>query len=239
MKISLITVCCQRWQFLAKSLPSWKLLPDRGTTFVVTYTFDDPPADLEGFTLLTIDADRFHKARALNAAARIAVETDDPDYLLFIDSDIVVRDPRVFSRALDREPRPDFVLDSVHAPGEELSHDDPERGDRGKRGTHLVRPELFFQIGGYDQRLIGWGFEDNNLYIRYQQVSESFALYNRRHLFHIPHSDEMRAHLNPDGEDIGASILRNLATAKHNVDLYGDSWKHDFGYPRIELSPQS
>ncbi len=235
MKISLITVCAQRWQFLAKALPSWKVLPDRGRIFVATYSFDTPPSDLQGFTLLTIEADRFHKARALNAAARIAVEADQPDYLLFIDSDIIVRDPRVFSAALHRDPRPDFVLDSLHAPNGEISKEDPEMADRGKRGTHLVRPELFFKIHGYDQRLIGWGFEDNNLYIRYQEVSSNFALYDRRRLFHIPHSDQVRAKLNPQGEDLGDSIKRNLKTAKDR-DVFGDSWKHEIGYPRIEQS---
>lgn len=218
-------------------MPSWRVLPDVGNTFVATYGFDTIPSGLDELYLVTIEAERFHKTRALNCAAKVAMQVDRPDYFLFIDCDIVIRDPQVFARTLQGNPLPEVVVDSPHAWQHEMVAEDPEIRDRGKRGTHLVRPELFFRLHGYDQRIIGWGLPDVNLYHRYARVTENHSVFDRRLILHLPHSDALRVRLNPQPETLGESVQRNLQVHSQQFDLYGESWREEMGYPSFSERP--
>jgi SAM-dependent methyltransferase len=240
VNFSIITVCVDRWEFLRRSLPTWQAVPKVARIVIATYDFDPVPAWLSGVTLLRIDAPQFHRTRALNAAATYAIETDHPTYLLFIDADMLVKDPLVFHRALDRNPVPDYVVDSEYAL-RELNNQlvvvgDPEKNDRGKRGTHAVRSELFAQINGFDQRLKGWGIDDLNLYTRYRTVSSNHAFYERAVFEHQPHDDRLRASNNPQGTTLDDQLMANMKIHKEHFDARGESWRHEMGYPKLRVT---
>jgi SAM-dependent methyltransferase len=239
LSFSIITVCVDRWEFLRRSLPTWRDIPNVARIVVATYDFDTVPDWLSGVTLLSIDAPQFHRTRALNAAAMYTLETDKPTYLLFIDSDVLVKDPLVFHRPIERILAPDYVLDSDFAIPQLKRHlvdaDDPENGDRGKRGTHAVRSELFAGINGFDQRLKGWGFDDLNLYARYRTASSNHAVYERELLDHQPHGDQLRSSQNPAGATLDDQLMVNMKTHNEHFDPRGESWRHELGYPKVSV----
>jgi glycosyltransferase involved in cell wall biosynthesis len=228
---SIVTICVRRWDYLLRSLPGWRALPGRKNIFVVTYAFDDiPRAGLEQEHVVVIDSRPFHLTKARNTGARAAKQTDGPDYLLFIDADIVMADGPLFVKPL--EAGPDCVLDAPHAILDLRpslgGQRDPERTVRGLRGTHFVKPELFFKINGYNQQMKGWGYEDLDLFGRYARASGNVAYYDRSALRHQVHSDMVRRQM--QAEPLEVTLRRNKAVA-------AGAWAGDFGYASFEIRP--
>jgi hypothetical protein len=212
--------------------------------FVGTYASDDVPAGFEDTHRVVVEAEPFHRTRLLNCVARVALERDDPEYLLFTDADIEVVDGGLFEAAVTSASRPDYVLDHTRALSPHLplsrewllgSLDDPESKSPGKRGTHLVRSELFFDLNGFDQRIVGWGPDDVNLYARYAETSDRVAYYDRAGIVHLDHPDELRSELNPDGISKLVSNVKNYKVHLEEYDLRGRSWADEFGYPEYSV----
>jgi len=231
---SLITTCVKRWDFLARSLPTWLALPGRSNIFVVSYEFDSiPEKGLEQAHVIVVKADEFHRTRALNLGAMLAKKVDSPEYLLFTDADILIRSGSLFSQFMSTGANPDYLLDSRYALGREglpMEHD-PEAKMRGIRGTHWVRSDFFFSVGGFNQHLSGWGHDDVDLYSRYQKQSKNVAFYDRYALFHQPHPDAQRTQLQQETPE--QSMLRNREIAKQASDP--QSWAAALGYPAYEI----
>lgn len=240
-RLALVTVCYDRWSFLDRVRPSWRRLSGPPPVFAATYEDDDVSTAPDDIYRVTVPPSPFHLTRVRNCAAAAARDTVDPEYLIFIDSDIEVLDPDALLAPLGDVGTPphDYILDSPFAISDELlfgSGDDPEKQERGKRGTHLVRADFFFEVGGYDQRFIGWGLDDRNLYLRYARVSERRAYYDRTALRHLSHGGELRTRHNPDGVSSVAGRLANLRTHLERLDVYGRAWADDFGYPEWSLT---
>lgn len=237
-QVTIVTVCYERWGFLARTRPTWLDLPGPPDVYVATYRTDEVPAGIDDVHLIEVDAEPFHKTRLQNCAAQVVRERESPEYILFIDCDIGVIDGGVFDDALTAGEPPDFVLDSPYALSKELlvrSPEDPEYSDRGKRGTHLVRSETFFEVGGYDQRIRGWSIDDMNLYRRYREASDRVAFYDRRKVFHVEHSDELRGLNNPDGISHSLSLVKSVRITMESDDGHGRAWADEFGYPDYSL----
>ncbi|MCF8532016.1 MAG: SPASM domain-containing protein [Reyranella sp.] len=64
--------------------------------------------------------------------------------------------------------------------------------DLGFSGRVAVRRELFFDIGGYDEDMIAWGYEDMDLYNRLGRSGLRLAPMERQYLSAIPHEDDQR-----------------------------------------------
>ena len=244
VQFAVLTTCFQRWEPLARVLPSWQLL--HGVRrIVIGHRVDDPPPPLgaggnPGVELIGVEDSVFHIARLRNCVAGVVRADESITHLLFIDGDIMVLDPMVFAAAFavaGGVAPVDVAVDSPFAvrlrvedcqrPG------DPEHmGDRGKRGTHAVRKELFFSINGYDQRLIGWAGEDINIYRRYALAGARIGWYDRRRIAHLAHGDAARERANPPGESAMQSLMRNRRITFESSDLLGESWRDSFGYPR-------
>jgi hypothetical protein len=237
---SIVTTCAKRWEFLAQSLPSWLAMPGRRNVFVVTYAFDQIPKHglEEAHVVVVKGAPKFHRTRALNLGAMVARSTDNPQYLLFTDADIVIRAGSLLLQNISDGETPDYVLDSRYALGwrrQGLPREfDPELRGRGIRGTHLVRSELFFRVNGFNQHLIGWGFDDLELYSRYRQQSSKLSFYDRNALFHQPHDDAQRGEL--QDATIKESLNHNKDQAEQHDDPLGSSWAAELGYPDYEIT---
>jgi predicted glycosyltransferase involved in capsule biosynthesis len=65
----------------------------------------------------------------------------------------------------------------------------------GGYGTIIVRRRMFDAVGGYDERMEGWGGSDDDLYLRLTLHGFKFANIPERYLTHIDHPEEVR-HVN-------------------------------------------
>ena len=66
-----------------------------------------------------------------------------------------------------------------------------ERGahiSKGRGGWLAASPETWYNLGGWDERLEGWGYEDNALYRRAAELGIPFIEYRMQELVHHDHA---------------------------------------------------
>lgn len=233
-RLAALTTCYRRWDYLRRALPSWRALHGLQRIVVGYLDADPPPAVIPGVELVRVADQLFHITRLRNYLSQCVHEDAGITHLLFIDADIVVKDPLVFALPPGTQALVDSPFAVVDRAENAVRPGDPERAnggiDRGKRGTHLVCKRLFAALGGYDQRLVGWSGEDVNLYHRYAKSGARIGFYNRAGIEHIPHGERERALPNPNGESTTESRIRCHAITFQQPDLYGESWRESFGY---------
>jgi glycosyltransferase involved in cell wall biosynthesis len=98
----------------------------------------------------------------------------------------------------------------------------------GGYGTMVVRRHMLDAVGGYDERMEGWGGSDDDLYLRLTLHGFQFAYIPERLLTHIDHSEEAR-HVNmsirgrKESQLINAGIVRQHGL--WSKDLYASTHK--------------
>lgn len=184
----------------------------------------------------------FNKARAQNLGAAAS----DHPYLFFCDCDIVV-EPEVIADLLERlrsKPGSFATLAGVReselnsrggrhvvcfgyelrirtADGRELRifdhEEDAEDGTRQAPGLLMVRRGDFLAVNGYNSRLEGWGWEDQDMISRLtlggglERISEGQAV-------HLSHDDEARIAAYPPCRDRWENRDRVFRQALANYD---------------------
>lgn len=133
-------------------------------------------------------------AFARNAGAR----NTRRDIIGFIDSDLVL-DPRILQKVIEFIPKyANAVCVNVYRmPQEPNSYIfrelTPEmfehnlrtgrRDNAGKGGCFFIERSLFEQIHGYDERLYGWGWEDNDLFRRLDNYKKKIVNLTTERIF--------------------------------------------------------
>jgi glycosyltransferase involved in cell wall biosynthesis len=102
----------------------------------------------------------------------------------FIDADLVL-DPRIFKKTLEIVPSlgkgtcvnvyrmPFGPKSPIYKELDEIRFINNlvigRRDNAGKGGCLFIERDIFFRIRGYDERLYGWGYEDDDLYSRLEK----------------------------------------------------------------------
>lgn len=174
---SIVVTCKGRLEHLKRSLPAML----RQATEVVVVDFDCPDATSAWVAghhpaarvVKVGAAPIFNAARARNLGAAAA----RGDWLFFIDADIVPGD-RLRESLL---PGLDPVFFYRPAPMQ-----------RQFWGTLLVPRARFLQVDGYDEVIVDYGGEDDDLYLRLQQAGMRQSNYPAQWLSEIPHDNALR-----------------------------------------------
>jgi Glycosyl transferase family 2 len=123
----------------------------------------------------------FHMAHAKNAAHRLA----SGDILVNLDAD------NWFEPGFAEETASLFTRDARVIAGF-------GRYQRGCMGRIAIRRADFLALGGYDEELKGWGYEDADLARRAVSSGIETRRLNQRHALALQHSDEERMQFTPD-----------------------------------------
>jgi predicted glycosyltransferase involved in capsule biosynthesis len=98
----------------------------------------------------------------------------------------------------------------------------------GGYGTIVVHRHMLDAVGGYDERMEGWGGSDDDLYLRLTLHGFQFAYIPEGLLSHIDHSEEAR-HINMMIRGRKESQLRNADIVRQHglwsKDLYASTHK--------------
>jgi GT2 family glycosyltransferase len=188
MKITYVTTCKGRLHHLARTLPVAAGQP-AVDCIVVDYGCPDGAGDWvrenhPGVKVVRVaDDPGFNLARARNLGAAQA----QSEWLAFIDADVVLA-PDFFAR-----------VSSALSPGHYFL---PGSNDPNTWGSMLVERSAFLAVGGYDEAIVGWGGEDNDLYEALSLNGIRRAHYRGDLVTPIRHSDEERTqfHGNKDIE---------------------------------------
>jgi hypothetical protein len=154
----------------------------------------------------------FHMAHAKNAAHRLA----RGEILVNLDAD------NSFEAGFAEE-----VLGLFEGEGRVIARFSPFR--RGCMGRVALRRADFFALGGYDESLRGWGYEDADLLRRALKLGLHEKHFNPRHALALQHSDEERLRFTPGGNK-RQQHRRNQVTSNANLSAgrfvanAGQSW---------------
>ena len=188
MGLSIVTVCLYRREHLLATAPKVAAWPHHGEHLIVDWSSAVPlrreelPADPR-IRLLRVEGEpRWNLCRAYN----FAVAQARGEWLLKLDA--------------DAWPTEAFAPDQ---PGLRLEGDGSgERGPlcafgsgpEGRKGQFLIERGLFEAVGGFNELLVGYGFDDKDLLARLLQHSgEMAAKLPQEWIGVIAHSDAERA----------------------------------------------
>lgn len=181
--ISLVTTAMNRTDFLKQTIPTW-LYKNFREIIIVDWSSNTPIiqdmpeiALNEKVKIIRIDDKKhFHLSAARNIGARQATGK----YLLFIDADIKITGDLVKS-VVDRK----FYRGRSGVTGKSTS------------GTCLIPRINFESVSGYNQQIVTWGYEDNDLYNRLERSGLRKNTFLKGSISHIDHSDELRIENRP------------------------------------------
>jgi glycosyltransferase involved in cell wall biosynthesis len=186
VSVSYITTCMDRLEFLKQSLPAMLAQPD-AECVVVDYSCpqrcgewverEHPSARV----VRVPDQTEFNYARARNAGAAAA----QAPWLCFIDCDFVLVPG--FGAVLRQMLRPGCTFHSGKA-----GPDGVVRLEGPPWGPVLIRAEDFTRVGGYDEVIRGWGYEDNDFVNRTLDIGLTRVGYPRDLFHNIDHDDTVR-----------------------------------------------
>jgi hypothetical protein len=145
----------------------------------------------------------FNKAWGFNVGAKVA----HGDVLFFCDADLLL-DPgalmsgltycsrralavKPFDRLIDLDPADTQAILAGAAPDFERADASTRRGEREGLcfcgGAFFMRASLFHALGGFDERYLGWGAEDDAMTFRIQRTTAELAVIERRAAVHLWH----------------------------------------------------
>ncbi|OOZ39315.1 hypothetical protein BOW53_12215 [Solemya pervernicosa gill symbiont] len=141
----------------------------------------------------------------LSAARNAAIDHATGEWLLFIDADALLA-PKFISTIFSRITT------------ESALRTDPVNADKEKMGTFLIKRKLFDKIGGYDDVMQGWGYEDIDLYLRMERAGHLLYIMSDELIDTITHSDKIRTD-NYKWKDVNLSRGINRYYARIKLDI--------------------
>jgi glycosyltransferase involved in cell wall biosynthesis len=196
-KVSIVTTCKNRWDFLKESLSTWLnrgfaevVIVDWSSETSVSSQIEKMPHGQNLVSVIRVDGeDIFNAGMARNTGARQLLN----EYLLFIDSDMVIKNWDLTS-GISLVPGRFY-----HGP-----HNIPPFG------TSLVRAADFRAVNGYSELYTAYGWEDNDLYNRLETNGLQRCLYDDRIVEHKDHDDELRSqHRDQKGRKLHETVWDN------------------------------
>ena len=193
-RISLTTGCLNRTDYLVRALDSWLAAPEIDEVVVVDWgnrvplrealrRFDDPR-----IVIARVDGQRGWKhSKCHNLEMRLSAG----DLILRIDSDCLLG-PGFFA-AHPVKPGMFYAGNWRLAPG---------MNEKGLSGTVYLRRSDMLGVGGYNERLLHYGYEDDDFYERLAMAGLSRADLNLGTLSHLHHPDRCRY----ENEEIEAGL---------------------------------
>lgn len=142
----------------------------------------------------------FHMAHAKNVAHRLA----SGDVLINLDAD------NAFEAGFAEEVASLFADDARAIVKFHGYH-------AGCSGRIALRRDDFYRLGGYDEELVGWGYEDQDMIARAKRVGLAIRHFSKEHALAIQHHDSERLRFYADKRK-GNSNAQNRATSHRKVE---------------------
>lgn len=181
LPVSLIAACMDRNEILSASLSSWAQIPNLHQIVIVDWASNQTCAGLPQLQhmLQTGNVSLIHVQNtqqwALSRAYNLAASFATGDYLLKVDCDTTLN-----SNFLATHPLPQPGHYYTVAWGTERNTNEEKL-----RGVWMASREDFASVGGYDERIVEYGFEDTDLYNRFNTLASlkpvNFNLDTMRH----------------------------------------------------------
>lgn len=209
-KISIIVACMNRYENLKQCVENWMSYKDELYEIIILDYGSKIPLEnsdihrlSKNIKLYRTEADHWHLTRAYNIAAQQVTG----DIILKMDADYIIK-PGFFEH-------------------HKMSYNSFMYGGGGVGGLYgflSVYKNNFFLVNGYNERLINYGHDDKDIFLRLQFTAGLCPVkVNKNLLYHIPHSYQSRIENQNTKESIRSSCRKNVESARNNPWLSTDS----------------
>lgn len=193
--VSLAAVCMGRHDTLKTTIPAWLAVKDANEILVVDWS-SDPPLEntirsipgAERIKIIRVNAEpKWVLSRAYNLAINATryshVIRTDCDY--HIDPDFVNAHRDILSN-----PKPEEAGKTYFAGNYNLARNENEVH---LNGAVFIKRKDFLDIGGYDERIQTYGWDDEDLYTRLGDAGLTKLNISYDHVSHVSHGNSGRA----------------------------------------------
>jgi hypothetical protein len=202
--ISIVCGCMDRQMMLEQALPSWLALPEIGEIVIVDWS---SPAPVRRMTLplrdprirvLRVEGQRRWIA---SKSHNLGVRAASGDVVLRLDSDYVLE--------------PSFLHKHPLSDGEFFSGNwrrARSDNERHLTGVLYVHRRHFMSVNGYNERIVTYGYEDDDLFERLEGAGLKRRDFDLDTVHHLPHDDLARTK-HQDIFDVYSETERNKTLA--------------------------
>lgn len=215
--VSLVTCCMNRTENLLKAIPTWVavggidefIIVDWNSSISVSESLRDAGQMDSRIRILRVDNEpRWILSYAFNLGFRYARR----DSILKVDADILIQ--------------PDFLGKNLLSDGEFIAGDwrHAEKGQEHVNGFFFVRRQDLFKVGGFNEYITTYGWDDDDLYERLDASGLARRLVDLSSIYHMPHEDSLRIEMSDDADRNIVSQLKNdtlfkIRTNKNLVEV--------------------
>ena len=215
---SIVTSCMNRQSYLEQTLPTW-IASNPDEIIIVDWNSEKQDeleilvkqySDKAHIKLIRVNNyDKWSLTKSFNLAFRAC----SFDKVLKLDSDIKLDEKFFFYHNLEKDNN-FFCGDWSKARNENEKH---------TNGVLYVKRNNFFTIGGYNELIEGYGYDDSDLYDRLSQLA-SRQLICLDLVEHILHSNELRIENTKNKNRLDIEIEKNRLISKEL------NWNHKFSF---------
>lgn len=184
--VAIVAACMNRHDTLKKSLPTWLAVKAVHQVVVVDWGSDPPlksivrPGRDARIKLIRVNDE---KSWVLSRAYNLGMNASSCGYILRTDCD--------YSIAADVLSKHNVnTTDSSFYTGNWRAARDTNEAHLN--GAMVVKRDMFFSVGGYDERIQTYGWDDEDLYTRLESKKLSRKNISYDHISHLEHDDASR-----------------------------------------------
>lgn len=184
--VSIVAACQNRHSSLRKVLPTWLAIQSVRQIVLVDWSSNPPlqsvipHIDPRLHIIRVQNESSWVLSRAYNLAANYSICAT----ILRVDCDYSLN-PGIITA------HPQSSLRNSFYAGNWLLAQDSEQVHLN--GVLLIQRALFFSVGGYDERIQTYGWDDDDLYTRLQDANFTKLNFSYQYVTHVPHDDSQRA----------------------------------------------
>jgi len=179
--VTLIAACANHWMHLSLAIQSWRKV--RGVREIVFVDWSEAQHSTrvarkfggEQVFIVHVNASEWVLSQAYNLAAALATQPR----LLKVDCDTLLADDVLERHVLADDQRAYYTVQWSES-----------QNERRLRGVFLTHREFFEAVGGYDERIDSYGFEDVELYKRFDNVGLVALEFDLNTMHHMPFEEE-------------------------------------------------
>lgn len=240
MNVSIICACKDRYEALLLSLNSWLFFDEIKEIIIVDWSSNKSFNHLteldERIKIIRVENKKyFNLSQPLNLAASQATG----DYILKFDADYILNpyfnffetyqiDEYSFLsgnhniRTIEYQDMSNFTIEEIRDYVNSYNY-----FFKFLKGMLYISKSNFNRIGGYDEDIQNYGWEDNDIISRLEQLNlEHKKLAYDHHLIHLPHSDRKRFENSPQySSKLEEDIKNNLSSFYSGNEL---QWETDY-----------
>lgn len=189
---SIVAACSNRLPSLARALPSWLRVTNLNQIIIIDWSSSTPLQPFVHNLVKTVpDPPSVRLIRVqneshwvLSRAYNLAIHHATSQFIFKVDCDYVVR-PDFF----ENHPFPD--AHSIFYTGHYMNA--RHANEIHLNGALLISQKNFWGVGGYDERIHTYGYDDDDLYDRLVRHNFTRKNVSYDHVSHIDHQDSSRA----------------------------------------------